>query len=116
MFTKTIQPNKNIIIILILTFILIDKGWMQYSDVANQTIKYIQEQSPDIKGIYFYDRPDLNVKALYSVAGTITFYDKWYDLSSQLSFAKHEICHHKSYRLKGNLRHKDQTFINCVRE
>jgi len=101
-------------LIAIFTIVLVGKGWTDYKFETDSLVAYIEREAPSIKAIYFYDRSSLQTDAYYSIAGTITFYDKWYTLSDQLKFAKHEVCHHKIYRATGNLQHSNPLFKECL--
>jgi predicted SprT family Zn-dependent metalloprotease len=103
-------------IIVIFTIVLVGKGWTDYKFETDSLVAYIEREAPSVKAIYFYDRSSITADAYYNIAGSITFYDKWYALSDQLRFAKHEVCHHKIYTTKHNLRHSDPDFQRCVAE
>lgn len=81
--------------------------------VEKAVIKYINETAPDIKGVYFYNRPNLSAAGYYTPARTITFYREL-ELFPALWVAAHEVCHHQIYRKHHSLSHHDKRFQDCV--
>ena len=90
------------LILVVFTFVLVSKGWHGYD--VQPIIDKIKLEAPSIKGIYFYDRPGI-CEAYYSVADTITFYDKWLDTDRQLELVDHELCHRTQYLRSHVLNH-----------
>lgn len=92
------------IMLALFVFVLVSKGWrgVDTQPIIDETLQAM----PTIKGIYFYDRPYLEADSYYSIADTITFYDKRLFFSDYVKLIEYEACHRNSFRQSRVLNHK----------
>jgi len=85
--------NKQLLILpLLFVFILVSKGWEQ-SDV-DKLLDVVRPEENGIKAVFFYNKPNLRLEGVYTVAPSITFYNPEASFEFNRWVALHELGHH----------------------